>query len=114
MYRHRLSSAASESLQVHDALPEVLVKLKLMSVGQKLVSMKPLAPGEEETKGLRGYKEVWNSSRASPTLQKDKLYEAGGNLAWVSVAAAGPCPEDKVTLTTVACKELQLQPNLWL
>ena len=96
MYRHRLRSAASDSLQVHDALPEVLVKLKLMSVGQKLVSMIP-----------------WQRVRRRPRA-KDKLYEAGGNLAWVSVAAAGPCPEDKVTLTTVACKELQLQPNLWL
>ena len=42
---------------------QVLVKVKLMSVGQKLVSMKPLAPGEEETKGLRGYKEVWTAKR---------------------------------------------------
>ena len=82
----------------------MLQKLKLLKAGEKnLVELVPLAiEDKEKSSGVSGFKEVWDTSRAKTALKKESLYEAGGNLAWVSAMSPPRCPVDPLLLTTVS------------
>ena len=76
----------------------------LLNLHGDLASQKPLppvnAPALGKVKGT-GFKEVWVEKNAEHCLQREGLYEAGGNLAWATLRSPGPFAVDRPSLQDV-------------
>lgn len=99
--------------KVRQNLPDLLYKLKILTSKKSLAEMAPVAIMEDGqgTKGsMSGYKEVWNCARAAQSLVAEHLYEAGGSIAWTSLALPSPVPADSPTLQQVMDFKTQFVP----
>ena len=55
-------------------------------------------PTDSWTGALLSYKENWVPSHAVESFKSSAVYEAGGNLAWVTLDQAPPLPVDPFTV----------------
>lgn len=85
-------------------MPDLAFKLKIISSKKTFEQLRPIAITEDNQGpkgGMSGYKEVWNCANAAQSLVAEHIYEAGGSIAWTSLALPSPVPADSPTLQQV-------------